>query len=226
MKAWKPPRGRVLVLAPHPDDETIGCGGTIRLHRRRGDEVKVVFVTDGAAGDPRRYYRGRNYPALRRKEARQAARVLGVENLEFWTHPDGALAGASDLPGQLKELLSRARPDIVYLPFAGDDHPDHQALAKAYRKAAGRAQAPALECRYEIWSALAPGVVADISEVFAEKLEAVRKYRSQLRYCDYPAQLNRLNAARALFLPRVRYAEAFELKTRGASTAPRESARR
>ena len=47
-----PPRGSVLVLAPHADDESLGCGGAIVLHHRQGDRVKVVFATDGAAGDP------------------------------------------------------------------------------------------------------------------------------------------------------------------------------
>jgi LmbE family N-acetylglucosaminyl deacetylase len=204
----------VLVLAPHPDDETIGCGGAILLHRRRGDEVKVVFVTDGAAGDPRRFYRGRDYVAVRRREARRAARVLGVGSLEFWKHPDGALAGSPGLPGQLKDLLSRERPDIVYLPFAGDAHPDHQALAKAYKKAVGRSRSRALECRYEIWSMMRRVRVADISAVFEKKLEALRQYRSQLRCCDYLERITRLNSARALFLPRSRRAEAFELRAR------------
>ena len=149
--------------------------------------------------------------AVRRREARRAARVLDVDSLEFWKHPDGKLAGSRDLPGQLKELLARERPDLVYLPFGGDAHADHQALAKAYDKAVRRAPSPPREARYEIWSMMKRARAADISRVFEDKLEALRQYRSQLRAYDYVAQVRRLNTARAMLLPRARFAEAFEI---------------
>src|SRR5438270_618758 len=131
-------------------------------------------------------------------------RVLGVGSLEFWKHPDGGLAALGGLAAQLKDLLQRERPDVVYLPFAADAHPDHKALAAAFSKAAGRGKIPALECRYEIWSMLEPGGVADITGLFEVKLEALRQYRSQLRYYDFLGRISRLSAARALFLPRSR----------------------
>jgi LmbE family N-acetylglucosaminyl deacetylase len=67
-----PPSGSVLVLAPHPDDESLGCGGAIVLHCRQGDRVKIVFATDGGAGDPQGYFANYDYRELRRDEARKA----------------------------------------------------------------------------------------------------------------------------------------------------------
>ena len=92
-----PPRGRVLVVAPHPDDEALGCGGALIQHRKQGDRVKVVFVTDGAAGGKLGHYAGLNYRELRRDEARRAGAILGVDELVFWEYPDGRLAEAGDV---------------------------------------------------------------------------------------------------------------------------------
>jgi LmbE family N-acetylglucosaminyl deacetylase len=83
---------RVLVLAPHPDDETFGCGGSMILHRDAGDPVKVVFLTNGAMGDISNQSDKETYVALRKKEAEKACANLGVMDLEFWPYEDRSLA--------------------------------------------------------------------------------------------------------------------------------------
>ena len=80
---------RILAISPHPDDESIGCGGTLRRHVADGDAVRVVFLTSGEKG-------GRDtdlakMARLREEEARCAARILELEKIEFWQEPDGAL---------------------------------------------------------------------------------------------------------------------------------------
>ena len=80
---------RILVLSPHPDDEAIGCGGTLLRHVGQGDNVRVVFLTSGEKGG-----HGRSEAdtlRVREQEAREAARILGVRQQEFWREPDGAL---------------------------------------------------------------------------------------------------------------------------------------
>ena len=179
MKAWAPPRGKVLVLAPHPDDETIGCGGAIVFHRRRGDPVVVVFATDGERGDPKGRYRGRGLAAVRRREARAAAKVLGVSRLEFWHFPDLGLARENELGPRLALLLKRERPDLVYRPALSDPHPDHRALDRAFRKAS--AAVPGVrDLAYEIYGGSKPGWFLDITPFFPEKIRALRASRSQL----------------------------------------------
>jgi LmbE family N-acetylglucosaminyl deacetylase len=223
--AWSPPRGKVLVLAPHADDETIGCGGTLVLHARRGDEVKVVVLTDGAAGDRRGHYRGRDYPALRRAEARRAAGVLGVSSLEFWNLPDGRLEGCRELAPRLRTLLRSEMPAVVYAPSGGDAHPDHKAVSGAVDAAAG-SRPPFILSRYEVWAEIRPGGAVDISAVFPTKLAALACYATQLRYVDYAANAARVNAARGLLLADARYAEAFEITKPASASARRGSVSR
>jgi LmbE family N-acetylglucosaminyl deacetylase len=208
-----PPRGSVLALAPHPDDECLGCGGTLVLHRRQGDRVKVLIVTDGMAGDALGYYGGLDYRELRREEARRAAAVLGVEELVFWEYPDGRLSEAHDLAGRLGTLLEADRPDIIYRPSRLEIHPDHWALGVAVEKALLRYRPAIGDFSYEIWATVRPSHAIDISGVWDQKKKAVEQYESQLRYSDYLHMVAGLNAYRTIHMPSARYVEAFEAGT-------------
>ena len=70
----RPPRGRVLLLAPHADDDVIGCGGTVCKHVDQGDPVRVLIAYDGLRGDPDRRFEPGEYLEMRRREARQAGK--------------------------------------------------------------------------------------------------------------------------------------------------------
>jgi LmbE family N-acetylglucosaminyl deacetylase len=208
---WVPPAGRVLVLAPHADDETLGCGGALILHARRGDPVQIVVVTDGAKGDRRGLTR--NLVAARRREASRAAAVLGVPAPEFWDFPDGALTGARGLTRRISALLEDFRPRVLYRPGTDDPHPDHRALGRAVERALNAVRPPRLsDCRYEIKGAPLPTAVLDISADFPRKRRALAAYRSQRPYLE-PRLIQRLNAARGL-LRGVRYGEGFRVDTR------------
>lgn len=205
-----PPRGSVLVVVPHPDDEALGCGGALIKHGDQGDRVKVVFVTDGAAGDALGYYAGQDYLALRRDEARQAAAILGVDELVFWDYPDGKLSEAPDLAERLEALFEADRPDIIYRPSALEIHPDHWALGVGVDKALRRYKPAIIDFCYEIWATVRPTHVIDITPVWEVKCKAVEQYESQLRYNDYLHMVAGLNAYRTIHLPSARYVEAFE----------------
>src|SRR5262245_56829881 len=79
-----PARARVLCFAPHPDDEAVGPGGTLCLHARQRDPVRVVIATDGVAGDPERRFPELGYAERRRAESRAGMARLGVHDLVFW----------------------------------------------------------------------------------------------------------------------------------------------
>lgn len=219
MRRWRPPRGRVLVLAPHPDDETLGCGGALLLHARRGDPVRVAFATDGERGGPSSARKG--LAARRRREAREAARVLGIRELEHWGEPDGGLRGSRGLARLVKAALLRARPEVLYRPASDDPHPDHAALGRAVERALADLPERPLDCRYEVWSAPKPNAVLDISRDFARKARALAAYRSQRPALDLLPMARRLNAGRGLLLGSARYAEGFRLP----ESAPASSAR-
>jgi N-acetylglucosamine malate deacetylase 1 len=113
---------RVLVLAPHMDDEVIGCGGTLALHVARGADVTVTFLTDGRRAGALAQPPGAREPldivATRKHEAHRALGELGVDKIVFFDVPDGELGNAVPrLADKLRKQLQRLRPSIVYLPF-------------------------------------------------------------------------------------------------------------
>lgn len=167
---------RVLVVGAHPDDEAIGCGGTLRLHALDGDRLSAVFLTSGESGG-----HGIEDPGgTREREARDAAAVLGIEDLHFWREPDARLRARDELVRRLAKLIAGLRPSLVYAPHRGDDHPDHRAASRiVHRAAAAAGRSVEVRC-FEIWSPLAEMEhVIDISDVLEDKLRAIRAYRSQ-----------------------------------------------
>jgi len=209
--AWSvPPKGRVLVLVPHPDDESLGCGGVVALHCRQGDRVTILFATDGRAGDVLGYYADRDYRALRRAEARRAGEVLGTSDLIFWDYQDAKLAEAEDLADRLGGLFAAEKPDIIYRPSVREIHPDHWALAVAVDRALQSCPRTVAAYAYEIWGTVQPTHVIDITPVWDVKRKAIEEYESQVRYNDYLHMVAGLNAYRTIHLPSARYVEAFE----------------
>jgi LmbE family N-acetylglucosaminyl deacetylase len=221
------------VLAPHPDDETFGCGGTLIHHANQGDPIAAVYVCSGIQGDPDGRYRRDELPAIREREARAAGAILGITEFTFFGYPDN-LSDADyshvfgDLPKEpeaqrralvgglatkLAELLAAQRPEIVYHPWSGEINGDHWAVAKAVdliRETRADLARGVSWLGYEIWSASAPGVIVDVSETFDRKLKAVEEYRSQLAYQDYVPKVRGLAAYRSLLLPKgASFGEAF-----------------
>lgn len=167
-----PTARRALVLAPHPDDETIGCGGTAALLANSGAAVTVAIATsgemsvavDGSSAEVAR---------RRRDEAEAACRLLGTTEPIFFGLPDGGLtANRTVLAARIRQLIADRRPSVVFAPWPLDAHPDHMALAMALADAvAGR------DCQiwaYEVWGALTPNRIVDVTSVWATKEAALR----------------------------------------------------
>ncbi|MCI0519418.1 MAG: PIG-L family deacetylase [Chloroflexi bacterium] len=205
-----PPGSNVLLLSPHPDDAALGAGGTLLKHSQAGCRVSVLVLTDGAAGVPGSP--AAQTAALRRQEERAAAALLGVQRLEFWGQPDGALAASPTIARRLRALLDELQPDLVYLPYALDHHPDHRAVSPLLRVAAQGAAARFDCAYYEVGTPLLPNTLVDVSAQMELKLEAVRQHRSQVALVDYPALAQGLARYRAgIFSRQIQYAEAFYL---------------
>ena len=187
---WLQPRGdgRVLVIAPHFDDEVFGCGGAVARHRAAGDEVKVLFLTDGRIGGAQGYEPGRKQ-ALRMEESRRALALLDVDQLEALDFADGQLSSDQDALSQaIRRELDSWRPTRLYAPHAGEWLPDHAAAATATRTALAEldpATRPDL-LEYEIWTPLGHVDAAiDISLTLERKRQAILEFRSQLAEFDY-----------------------------------------
>ena len=196
-----PPKGRVLCFAPHPDDEVIGPGGALALHRRQGDAVRVAIATDGVAGDPDGVFPADGYGERRRGESRAGLAELGVADVDFWGYPDGYEVSEADLNGVAERALlalAAVEPDVVYLPWPGERHGDHRALCAGVLRALGRTHFAGMVLGYEVWTACEPDVVLDITPVVDQKRHALARYASQLRYVDYDHVILGLNAYRSL----------------------------
>ncbi|MBM4061110.1 MAG: PIG-L family deacetylase, partial [Planctomycetes bacterium] len=177
------PHGRVLVFAPHPDDEVVGPGGCLALHARAGDPVRVVVATTGGAGDPDRRFDPSTYAARREAESRAGLRELGVHDAVYWRLPDNQALSESDL--ELGRQLATAalaefRPDVVYLPWEREGHPDHHALHEIVVAALARAGCRGEALGYEVWNAMVPDFVVDVTAVAERKRAALRAHASQL----------------------------------------------
>jgi LmbE family N-acetylglucosaminyl deacetylase len=210
---FEPAAEAVLVIAPHMDDEIIGCGGTLAKHVARGASVTVVFLTDGAAGGTAAHSQRAAEPLteVRKREARLALEVLGIRQLEFLDGSDGALSPTPELVNKLRIILQHGRFDLCYLPFFLEEHPDHRVASRILLEAAAGEQR-GMQCMgYEIWTALFPNCLVNIDETSQLKREALSHYRSQLAEADYAHTQFGLNAYRsAAFLGgSCRYAEAF-----------------
>lgn len=189
---------RVLVLAPHPDDETLGCGGTVARLADAGRHVTVAVVTDGEAT------RGSAKSpavtaALRRDEATAAVRILGAAGPpRFLGLPDGSVAAHVDaLAAAVRALVEEVAPEAVFLPWFLDGHPDHRAVSDAVLAAAP----DDLELwGYETHTALVPNRLVDISSVVDRKRRAIEAHATagQAFELDTALGLNRWRSIHGL----------------------------
>ena len=149
-----------LVLAPHPDDDVLGCGGLIAAKRAAGVAVFVAYLTDGGASHP-------GHPALtpaelvvqRAAEAREALRLLGVDPsaIQFLGFPDGELnrlgsASAAALENALRRLLESLRPDEIFIPFRRDGSSEHEAAFVHFAAALAASGRRPRVYEFPVWS--------------------------------------------------------------------------
>jgi LmbE family N-acetylglucosaminyl deacetylase len=190
----------VLVVAPHPDDEVAGCGGTIVRHTVAGDRVTIVYVTDG------RRSRALGLPAALMAEARQreagaAATVLGVDRSMWLGLPEGAWRD-SELERRLARVLDEVAPAIVYAPSRVDFHPEHakvaHALAAALTAAAPAGRRPVIRI-FQVQVPLGAPLVnrwADVSGHASVLRAAVAAHASQVGSLERCLRMRRYAACR------------------------------
>jgi LmbE family N-acetylglucosaminyl deacetylase len=202
---------KVLVIAPHPDDEAIGCGGVVSLHTARGDAVEAVFLTSGELG-LKKLPREKAW-TIREAEARNACHVLGIQTPQFLRLPDWTMGDRiENAAARLKRVLEASRPEMIYLPHANEWHPDHRATLPAVRAALQTASVKTPLLRgYEVWTPMPEYQhVEDITHVMPKKLRALRKHVSQISEWDYVRAVRGLNEFRGVMAGRCRYAEVFQ----------------
>ena len=180
---------KVLVFAPHNDDEVLGVGGTIAKHVQLGDEVCVCEVTSGP-----------KYKMMQ-EEARKAHAVMGVQNSVFLNLPYVELADISkrETNAKIQSVVTSFQPDIVYIPFRGDMHLDHRMVTEAAMVAVRPLPGSSVKKVYMYetlsetgWNVpnesntFIPNVWVDITDTIDIKVKAMKCYESQIQTAPHP----------------------------------------
>lgn len=200
---------KILVVAAHPDDEVLGCGGAIARHVIDGDETHVVILAEGVTSrDPARQREARESElAALQKQARAAHGVLGTSSLNFHNFPDNRMDEVAllDVVKVVEAYLAEIQPDTVYCHGNTDLNVDHrivcQAVLTATRPFPGQSVREVLA--FEVLSAsewnfadslpgFAPNYFLDISATLPQKIKAMAAYENELRDWPHPRSLQAL----------------------------------
>ena len=211
---------KILVIAPHPDDEVLGCGGTIAKHSENGDDVYLIIATKAYTPDWTE-----EFIKNREKEIKESNKILGIKKTYFLNYPTVKLdtIPQKELNDSIAKIVNKIKPDIAYIPFKGDLNKDHRLLFEASLVALRPIHHKVKKIlSYEILSetewgqeieVFKPNVYVDITKTFNKKIEAMKAYGSELREFPHPRSLK---AMEALAIKRgseigVKYAESFYL---------------
>ena len=189
----------ILVVAAHPDDEVLGCGGYIANQVRSGGEVFVTFLSDGVTS--RQGNLGLQEIESRRNAARLASKVLGVSEVSFGDYPDNKIDTVPllEIIKSIEAVVERVRPQIVLTHFGGDLNIDHRIVNQAVLTACRPAPKQGVKkvLFFEVpssteWQvpiegeAFTPTWFEDISETLEIKTKALTVYEHELREWPHP----------------------------------------
>jgi len=183
---------KMVVFAPHPDDETLACGGTIMRRIREGYDVHIVVMTDGRHSHD--LVLGIQEPStetiakMRTTEFNEATKVLGVnpKNLVLLEFEDNRLSQhMTEAKARIVQILRQIRPVEVYVPYREDSNEDHRATYEIVRSSFDESNLLTKMYEYPVWNRNPPHsgvkvIVVDVHRELARKTEAIFKYDSQI----------------------------------------------
>jgi len=206
---------KVVVLSPHPDDDVIGCGGTIRKRIVEGAEVHSIYLSSGEDGGRPEGITAEEHSTVRNNEAFVASQVLGIKAVHFMHAPDKEVTESvpwlvENIAGLLRDKIG-ADINELYVTHRGEVHPDHSAAASIAQSL--HVALPSIQrvLEYEVWTPLPTfDVVEDIVAEAGMKRAAIRCHKSQAQNAFDEAALA-LNHYRGLLHgPGILYAEVFQ----------------
>lgn len=195
----------ILVVAPHPDDETLGCGGTLLKYRNQGAKLFWLIGTemDKESGYPDHVIESR------RKEVEFVSNKYDFESVEHLNIPPAKIDSFpyNILIDRISEIINKIKPDIMILPFYGDVHSDHRVLFNAVFSCTKIFRYPFIKKIFmmEIISetdfapallstTFIPNIYVDISEYIDEKIEIMQIYKSEISLSPFPRSINNIKA--------------------------------
>lgn len=188
---------KILVIAPHPDDEVLGCGGTIKKYAQAGNEVFLCVVTEAYTPDW-----SEKFIKERPKEIKKAAKILGIKKTYLLDLPTVKLDAIhqKELNQAIWAVIEEVKPRIVYLPHGGDINKDHRLVFEAALVAlrpSNKTSVKKILC-YETLSETAegrslkeflPNIYENIDNEFKKKVEAMKIYKSEIKKFPHPRSL-------------------------------------
>ena len=187
---------KILIIAPHPDDETLGCGGTLYRHNANSDEIYWIIVTGISLEN------GWSIDAVNKRDSEINAITVkfGFKEVFNFRLPTTRIDTLphSGLVGKIKDVLKKVEPEIIYMPFAQDIHTDHQIVAKAMQSNLKWFRHPYIKkaLMYETLSETEynfieqrnfhPNVFINISEFIDDKIETIKIYESEIGKSPFP----------------------------------------
>jgi len=191
---------RILVIAPHPDDESLGCAGVLI---KKAKQCEVVVLTDGSKGGNKGEKKD-EIITRRKKEFKRAMAFVGLKKYTFLDISDGKLE--ENFPKFSQFDLEKF--DTIFCPAPGENHSDHACVFNFILKLKPKARIFA----YEVWSTLEkPSHYIDISDLINKKKKLINLYKSQLSQVDYLSRIISLNHYRGMQVyPAIPYLEAYQ----------------
>ena len=184
---------RVLIVAVHPDDETLGCGGTLLRHKASGDEIHWIICTSCDSKDKTH--------ESRKKEIAEVSKLYdfnSISNLDLKATCVDEYS-ISDLVNKFSKIINQVQPNIIYLPFKGDVHSDHRKIFEASYSCTKSFRYPYIEKIYMIETisetefapslkqdSFIPNTFVDISKHIEEKIKIMNVYKSELGQHPFP----------------------------------------
>lgn len=217
---------KVLFIAVHPDDETLGCGGTILKHKAQGDEIYWLVVTNAIKNHPLGF--SDELVTQRDKLVDDISQAYGFHETVKMYLPTQMLhtVDLKDFVVKVDEVFKRVQPNVIYMPFRGDVHSDHRVSFDAIYSCTKSFRKPYINGIYMLEAlsetefspavpstSFVPNVYVDISEYMNKKLEIMSLYEKEIMPEPYPRSLSSIEALARVRGSRagVMYAEAFML---------------
>ena len=196
----------ILVFAPHPDDEVLGCGGYIAKQHTKDVPVHIIVVSNGALGVPKG-----TSPEIRQQECLAGLAHLDIDNVQFWDYPDGAVPLSGDILQDYRRVVSKIKPTHLLLPNPQESHSDHIRVTRGILNALEGQWQGTLLFYETIHPAPVVNYTVDITPEFGAKLLAIQSHASQLKQFDYVNNIQTLARLRGIHAKNVAGAEAFLL---------------
>jgi LmbE family N-acetylglucosaminyl deacetylase len=183
----RPTGRRILVIAPHPDDETIGPGGALLKAIEAGAEVRIVYLTTNAPAE------------ATRAEADEVSRKAGYA-VEYLDMPVGSIPVNEEQAKRLAERVQTFAPDQLFLPFFMDDNNDHRRANELFLAAAAHFGARPEIWAYQVYGVVPGNVIVDITDVAERKADLIRCWRTQMKRRDWAHYALGMNAFNSRFM--------------------------